>query len=154
LMAHRVDRRVRGCRARAASRDGGDVFARHDGGSAAESRGRAGDGRRADRRANTIDGVSALAGWIAHLGAAAIVSSARLVDVAPWLAFRVPAPSAFTIATYYTGLALLLLMRAARLRIVGLIALVVGALLIVTGVPFERDTPGLRLTMVDVGQGE
>ena len=104
--------------------------------------------------ANTIDGVSALAGWIAHLGAAAIVSSARLVDVAPWLAFRVPAPSAFTIATYYTGLALLLLMRAAWLRIVGLIALVVGALLIVTGVPFERDTPGLRLTMVDVGQGE
>jgi len=104
--------------------------------------------------ANSLDSVSALAGWIAHLGAAAIVDSARLVDVAPWLAFRVPAPSALTIAAYYCSLALLLLMRVAWLRIAGLMCLVVSALFIVTGVRFERDTPGLRLTMVDVGQGE
>ena len=104
--------------------------------------------------ASSLDSVSALAGWIAHLGAAVIVDSARLVDAAPWLAFRVPAPSAVAIAAYYCGLALLVLMRAAWLRGVGLVCLVASGLSIVTGARIERDTPGLRLTMVDVGQGE
>ena len=104
--------------------------------------------------ANAFDGIAFVAGWLAHLGAVAIVESARLVDVAPWLAFRVPAPSPIVIATYYLGLALLLWRRAAWIRFAGLGGVIVGATLIVTGVRVAGDVPGLRLTMVDVGQGD
>ena len=104
--------------------------------------------------ANAFDGMASAAGWLAHLGAVAIVESARLVDVAPWLACRVPTPSPIVIAAYYVGLALLLLRRAAWIRLAGLGGVIVGAMLIVTGVRLADDVPGLRLTMVDVGQGD
>ncbi|HKC54583.1 MAG TPA: ComEC/Rec2 family competence protein, partial [Vicinamibacterales bacterium] len=67
--------------------------------------------------ANAIDGIASTAGWLAHLGAFAIVESARLVDAAPWLAFRVPAPPSPVIATYYAGLAVFLWRRAPWIRI-------------------------------------
>jgi competence protein ComEC len=104
--------------------------------------------------ANAIDPIAVTAGWLAHLGAVAIVESARLVDVAPWLAFRVPAPSPIVIGTYYVGLALLLLRRPVWVRLAGLGGVIVGSALIVTGTRFSADVEGLRLTMVDVGQGD
>lgn len=103
---------------------------------------------------SAVDGIASLAGWLAYLGAFAIVESARLVDVMPWLSFRVPAPSAVTVALYYAGLALLLCMRRARPRFAGLVCLLAAAFLITTGAQFAPDVPGLRLTMVDVGQGD
>ena len=104
--------------------------------------------------ANACDAVGVVAGWLAHLGAVAIVDSARLVDLAPWLAFRVPAPSAVTIVIYYAGLALTLLARGAFTRLAGLTGILLGGALIVTGVRFNDDVPGLRLTMLDVGHGD
>jgi competence protein ComEC len=103
---------------------------------------------------NAVGSIASVAAWLAHLGASAIVQSARLVDVVPWLSFRVPAPSTFAIAVYYSGLALLVLMRGSWLRLTGLICLLVAAVLITTGVQFAPDVPALRLTMVDVGQGD
>ena len=47
-------------------------------------------------------------GYIAHLAAAGIVESARLVDYLPWLAQRVPPPGPVAIGSYYLGLSLCL----------------------------------------------
>ena len=104
--------------------------------------------------ANAFDAIGAVAGWLAHLGAMAIVDSARLVDVMPWLAVRVPRPPAAIVALYYLGLAVMLSRRHIVVRLAGLMAVVVGGALIVTGVRLGDDVPGLRLTMLDVGQGD
>jgi len=94
------------------------------------------------------------AGWIAHLAAMAILDSARLVDVAPWLAIRVPPPSASIVSIYYAGLAVALWSATRMTRIVGLVALVACGMVIVTGSVARQDIGGLRLTMFDVGQGD
>jgi competence protein ComEC len=104
--------------------------------------------------ANAFDAIGAVAGWLAHLGAIAIVDSARLVDVMPWLAVRVPRPAAAIVALYYLGLALMLSRRHVVVRLAGLMAVVVGGALIVTGIRLGDAAPGLRLTMLDVGQGD
>ena len=101
--------------------------------------------------------LAAPAGWLAGQAAGALVGSAGLVDAAPWLAARVPPPPLGVVALYYTGLALVLLPRTAA-RVAGLLVLVASAGAIVTGRPIPVSTAplssGLRLTMLDVGQGE
>src|SRR5439155_21053143 len=104
--------------------------------------------------AHGFDAIGAVAGWLAHLGAMAIVDSARLVDVMPWLAVRVPRPAAAILALYYAGLAVMLLSRHVVARLAGVLAIVACGVLIITGVRLADSIPGLRLTMVDVGQGD
>jgi competence protein ComEC len=101
-----------------------------------------------------IEALGAAAGWIAHLGAAAILDSARLVDVAPWLAVRVPSPSPITVAIYYVSLAACLWSPTRKTKLAGLVALGACGLAIITGSPPRQDIGGLRLTMFDVGQGD
>jgi competence protein ComEC len=101
-----------------------------------------------------INWVCGVAGLLAHLGAVAIVDSARLVDVAPWLALRVPPPSAATIVVYYAALALLMVSRALKVRAAAFVALLASTIVIVTAPRRSVDVDGLRLTMFDVGQGD
>jgi competence protein ComEC len=101
-----------------------------------------------------IEPLGAAAGWIAHLGAAAILDSARLVDIAPWLAIRVPSPSAATVAIYYLGLAVCLWSPTRTGKLAGAVTLVVCGLVIITDSPARQGIRGLRLTMFDVGQGD
>jgi len=101
-----------------------------------------------------IEWVRAAAGWIAHFGAMAILDSARLVDLAPWLALRVPPPSASIVAIYYVGLAVGLWSPTRNTRVAGFVAVVACGFVIVTGSPARQDIRGLRLTMFDVGQGD
>ena len=105
-----------------------------------------------------VEMVARPVGWIAHAAASGLVSSARLVDLAPWLATRVPAPSLVLVATYYLALAVALLTRGVC-RIGGVSLLLAAALAIVTGQPAGwlsaaggQDT--LRVTFFDVGQGD
>jgi len=52
-------------------------------------------------------GVAALAstaGWVTHLAVRVLVESAVLVDMAPWLTWRVPSPPLPVMAAYYAGL--------------------------------------------------
>jgi len=114
----------------------------------------------------SLDGVGLAAGWIAAHGATALVESARLVDLVPWIVRRVPAPPAWMVGAYYA--ALLVGWRASRVSVrVGSWSLVVTiATSIVFGVdPWWRvaphalmaglqPRPTVRLTMIDVGQGE
>jgi len=100
-----------------------------------------------------VESLSAAAGWMAHLGAMAILDSARLVDIAPWLAIRVAPPSAGTVAFYYAGLTVGLWAPDWKTRVAGLVAVVACGVVIVTG-NVHQDVRGLRLTMFDVGQGD
>ena len=43
------------------------------------------------------------AGWIAHVAAAGIVESTRVLAWAPWLSWRLPAPGLAVVAAYYAG---------------------------------------------------
>jgi competence protein ComEC len=104
--------------------------------------------------ASGSDLIGGAAGWISHVGAAAIVESARLVDVAPWLVIRVPAPPLAVVCGYYASLAIALWARRMVFRVAGWTCVAIAAVLIVTGVRANRDVAGLRLTMFDVGQGD
>ncbi|MBM3820633.1 MAG: DNA internalization-related competence protein ComEC/Rec2 [Acidimicrobiia bacterium] len=105
-----------------------------------------------------VDAVAAVAGWAAHLGAYGLVSSARLVDVAPWLTARVPPPPVFLIVLYYASL--LAALAGTRLtRTAGLIGVVTCAVAIATGsgakpLHARPADATLRLTVFDVGQGD
>lgn len=110
------------------------------------------------------------AGLIAHLGADGLVRSADLVEVAPWLTWRVVPPSAPGLAIYYGCLCAswwLWRRRArsipgaesGRARRVRLASAVCGgcAALWILGEPWVLLTSGgglLRVTFLDVGQGD
>jgi competence protein ComEC len=94
------------------------------------------------------------AGWITYIGIQALTQSARLVDIAPWLTWRVPSPHAAVIVAYYASLiAAVLLTKWIKP------AVTAGFLLlwIVSAPPTLARTFGdgdLHITMMDVGQGD
>ena len=103
----------------------------------------------------------ALAGWcgrIVHLAASALVESARLVDLAPWLARSVPAPSPWLCVAYYAACLGLLFARvrrvAAAVLLIALLCLAAGAQSTARGL-VAPPAPGiLRVVVLDVGQGD
>lgn len=105
------------------------------------------------------DRLADAAGLVAHLAAAGIVESARLVDAVPWLTRRVPPPAPAVIAVYYAALVLARLTpsRPARRGAVAAVLVSGGLMLAGLDVTHAADGPDpgtLRLTMLDVGQGE
>jgi competence protein ComEC len=107
------------------------------------------------------DSVSSLAaGWLAqgvHWSAWALVESARLVDVAPWMARDVVPPSPWLSVAYYASCLTALFVP--RLRPVALAAFLVCAGMIAGGVGgsplVPRPAEGvLRVVVLDVGQGD
>ncbi|HTM02702.1 MAG TPA: DNA internalization-related competence protein ComEC/Rec2 [Vicinamibacterales bacterium] len=105
-----------------------------------------------------VAAIASAAGWAAASGAWLLVESARAVDIIPWLVRRVPGPSIWLTAIYYA--ALIGMLHTARRQVArwSCALLVVAGSLIVIGIgPLHSDrAPAgqLRLTMVDVGQGE
>jgi competence protein ComEC len=120
-------------------------------------------------------GAGGMAGWMTHSSAWALVESGRLVDAAPWLAKRLPAPDPWVMLAYYTGWVLLVAIWAMRpagvlpggmswptpapLRVTRLAAsaLVTGAGLWMIWAPVPWWVPqpdGVRVTFIDVGQGD
>lgn len=102
---------------------------------------------------------------VVQVGAAALLESPRLVDAAPWLTWRVPAPSAVVVGAYYAALATWWwastppVDRRARRRVAraaGAIALVLGAMILVEPQDALRASGDGRLhvTVFDVGQGD
>ena len=100
--------------------------------------------------------VAAPAGRLAAGSAWAIVHTARLVDAVPDVSWRVPPPAVPILVLYYVALLAALFAPKPRRRCVSVPVLAV-ALLMVVGVirrPAAPADPGIRLTMLDVGQGE
>jgi competence protein ComEC len=51
-----------------------------------------------------VTSLASAAGWITHAGVRVLVDSAIVVDVAPWLTWRVPSPSLLVMVMYYAAL--------------------------------------------------
>jgi competence protein ComEC len=103
--------------------------------------------------------LAAAAGWVAHAGATTLLESARLVDIAPWLTWRVPPPEPILVAGYYGSLGVVLLARSRGPRVVAGFLWGAAWLAIASGFAvFPATTRAserlVRLTMFDVGQGE
>ena len=114
-------------------------------------------------------GAADAVGYLAHLGAFCLVRSAALVDLAPWLTYRLPPPHWLQVAGYYAGWALWLgartlrgtTARAARrqrtARTFAVCAMIAcGAWILVE--PITWLAPGvrgrLRVAVLDVGHGD
>ncbi|TAK10747.1 MAG: DNA internalization-related competence protein ComEC/Rec2 [Acidobacteria bacterium] len=102
--------------------------------------------------------VGATAAHVAHWGVAAIVGSASLVDVAPWLSWQTPAVSPGWTIGYYALLTAAVLIRHAQIRLVsGGAALVCLAAIVASPLTPPRGRPPagwLRVTLLDVAQGD
>jgi competence protein ComEC len=101
-------------------------------------------------------------GHVVHLASTALTESARFVDHAPWLTWRVPSPAVVVTMAYYVALvaAFVAFTRRSPVRTVRGLATGVAAaafLWIVTAPQARVRAYGdgqLHLTMVDVGQGD
>ena len=104
--------------------------------------------------------LGAAAGYAAHLAATGLLESTRLLDVWPWLVFRVPPPAPLALAAYYPALlALLWRGRSPRGRTLGLVVAAVTVVWIVS-TPWRPPLAGLprpgwmRVSVLDVGQAD
>jgi competence protein ComEC len=101
--------------------------------------------------------VSALPVWVVDLAATALIDSARLVELAPWLSMAVNHPSWPLLGAYYAAAIASL---SARLRPGAPIALAgAGALMLAGPTALARDSVPpprhpLRVVFLDVGQGD
>ena len=104
-----------------------------------------------------LDSVGRLSGLAVHGAATALLGSARLVDVAPWLAPDVPPPALWLIAAYYLSAAGLLCRRTRRAASVGL-GILATVLIAGPHVVSRHRVPAspfpLRVGVLDVGQGD
>ncbi len=100
-------------------------------------------------------------GWIAHAATSALIRSASLVDLAPWLVLDIPPPGMALMTAWYAGWATWLLARRAAFRGSALAVIAVTALVIVWAPPASSafrvppPAPGwTRVVFLDVGQGD
>lgn len=100
-------------------------------------------------------------GWIAYAGTTALLRSASLVDLAPWLVVDIPPPALWLIACWYAGWAGVLIARPPRIRALALATVVSSAVLIVRAAPVTSASrvpaPAdgwTRVVFLDVGQGD
>ncbi|HWI16807.1 MAG TPA: DNA internalization-related competence protein ComEC/Rec2, partial [Vicinamibacterales bacterium] len=101
-----------------------------------------------------VESLAGIGGWITHAGVLGLVESARLVDLAPWLTWRVPSPVLGVVAAYYACLvAAVLLKKWVRPAVAAGTLLLWIALAPQTFARTFGDGQ-LRLTMIDVGQGD
>ena len=116
--------------------------------------------------ASDLVGFITLAGWTARvveMGTTGLTGSTQLLDMAPWLTWRVPAAATAVVAAYYGSLALWFWASRSALasrRVMARCSLGAAALLflwIIVAPPARVRASGdgnLHLTIVDVGQGD
>jgi competence protein ComEC len=107
----------------------------------------------------SLDLLASWSGRLVAAGAFGLVESTRLLDLAPWLTWRVPSPPIAILAAYYTALGVL----AWRWRSVGRIRRIAAAVTAVLFVWIVAAPPAhvrnlgdgqLHVSLIDVGQGD
>ena len=101
-------------------------------------------------------------GNVVHAGGEALTGSARFLDLAPWLTWRVPSPAIIVTASYYGTLGLVLGARRLPRRRAGLrwVPAAAAAILFIVIIAAPqariraRGDGRLHASMVDVGQGD
>jgi len=105
-------------------------------------------------------------GWVAHVAVEGLIGSASLVDVAPWLTRRLAPPSLWLIGVYYGSLLVVVggeyvvptfrsavFRRSPAFRF-AMISLIASGYWIVATPTFVARSQPLRVTFLDVGQGD
>jgi competence protein ComEC len=105
-----------------------------------------------------VETLAPVSGWMAYIAARTLIESSALVEVAPWLTMRVPAPGMTVLGVYYLSLAAALLAKR-RVRLAGGAGLVVSLALIAGLRPARLllQSPadaGFRWIVFDAGQAE
>ncbi|HUQ87493.1 MAG TPA: DNA internalization-related competence protein ComEC/Rec2, partial [Vicinamibacterales bacterium] len=101
-----------------------------------------------------IDAMANAAGWMTHWGVVGLLESARLVDAAPWLTWRVPPPHMLLVIIYYGAVVLaFLLIKWQRPAAIAAIALFWMVAAPQTWSRIHGDGQ-LHVTVMDVGQGD
>ena len=99
---------------------------------------------------------AAASGDLARVSAEVLVGSSGLVDVLPWLSWRVPPPSRWWTLAYFFALGCALVTTARRRRVaVGVAGTALAVIL--TAPTVSRAQPRadrVRVTVIDVGQGD
>jgi competence protein ComEC len=99
-------------------------------------------------------------GYGVHIASLVLTESTRLLDLAPWLTWRVPAPRTQLVAGYYVALCatVVLFFRASRRRAAMCGAVAVALYLWILAAPDARmrayGDGRLHVSMLDVGQGD
>jgi competence protein ComEC len=100
-------------------------------------------------------------GWAAHAGTTALLESAALVDVAPWLVVDLPPPAWWVILLWYLACIALMTLAGTRARLGALVVAGLAATLMLSAPRPARATvvptapPGwTRVVFLDVGQGD
>ncbi len=105
-----------------------------------------------------LHGPSSALALTAHNATWALTGSAGLVDLVPWMSWRMPPPPVVLTMGYYAMVMLALAWHGRRWVKRGAVGVALAcACLIVTApwAPWQRPAPGwVRVTMIDVGQGE
>ena len=107
--------------------------------------------------ASVSERLAAPAAHVAHWGAVALLESARVVDVLPWLSWRVPPPGLVMVVVYYAAAAWALIARHGRLALVARAFLMASVCVITTAPATSLAAPPaatLRIAVFDVGQGD
>jgi competence protein ComEC len=100
--------------------------------------------------------LAALSAYIAHVSAAGVIESTSLLDVAPWLTWRVPAPAIVVLVIYYGACAVAIAIRRVRTPALA-VAACSGFVIAAPAAPPLPTGPQrmeLVVTVLDVGQGE
>lgn len=101
-----------------------------------------------------IDSLGSIGGQVTHWGVVGLLESARVVDAAPWLTWRVPSPPLLLVMAYYVA-ALLAFLRIKWQRPAAIAAM---ALFWIVAAPHTwarvHGDGQLHVTVMDVGQGD
>jgi competence protein ComEC len=101
-----------------------------------------------------VNTIADSAGWATHVGVQGLVDSARLVDMAPWLTWRVPSPAVAVSAAYYACLIAAWLLRKWVAPAVAAGMLLIWIVVAPPTLARHLGDGSLRLTLMDVGQGD
>jgi competence protein ComEC len=101
-----------------------------------------------------------VAGYVCHIAATALVGSARLAELTPWLVRDVPAPAFAIVVLYYAALTIALSASRPRMKRIAVTVAIAAAVVISAGPQWSsRETvpalaDRLRVVFLDVGQGD
>ena len=101
-----------------------------------------------------VTSVAMIAGWVTHLGVRGLIESARLVDLAPWLTWRVPSPAIGVIVAYYLAVVAAILLARWVKPAVAAAALLMWIVAAPATLARVHGDGRLHLTLMDVGQGD
>jgi len=76
------------------------------------------------------------------------------LDAFPFLSVRVPTPPSWVLGGYYAALGLSLVRPRGRLQRPAVVGALLAFSILLVVPPFRRASPDLRITLIDVGQGE